>query len=45
MSEVLLKADNIVKHFPIHGGIFSQQVAAVKAVQNISFELKKGETF
>ena len=44
MSEVLLKADNIVKHFPIHGGIFSQQVAAVKAVQNISFELKKGET-
>ena len=44
MSEVLLKADNIVKHFPIHGGVFSRQVAAVKAVQNISFELKKGET-
>ncbi len=44
MSEVLLKADNIVKHFPIHGGVFSQQIAAVKAVQNISFELKKGET-
>ena len=44
MSEVLLKAENIIKHFPIYGGIFSRQVAAVKAVQNISFELKKGET-
>ncbi len=44
MSEVLLSAQNIVKHFPIHGGLLSRQVAAVKAVQNISFELKKGET-
>ncbi len=44
MSEVLLSAQNIVKHFPIHGGLLSRQVAAVKAVQNISFELNKGET-
>lgn len=44
MSEILLKADQIVKHFPIYGGIFSKEVASVKAVQNISFELKKGET-
>jgi oligopeptide transport system ATP-binding protein len=44
MSEVLLKAENIVKHFPIYGGLFSRQVAAVKAVQNVSFEIKKGET-
>lgn len=45
MSEIpLLKVENIVKHFPIHGGLFSRQVASVKAVSNISFELKKGET-
>ncbi len=44
MSNILLKAENIVKHFPIHGGLLSRQVAAVKAVQNISFSLKKGET-
>ena len=44
MSNILLKAENIVKHFPIHGGLFSKQIASVKAVQNISFELKKGET-
>lgn len=44
MNPVLLKAENIVKHFPIHGGILSKQIASVKAVQEISFELKKGET-
>jgi oligopeptide transport system ATP-binding protein len=44
MSEVLLKAENVVKHFPIYGGVLSRQVAAVKAVQDVSFELKKGET-
>lgn len=44
MSEILLKAENIVKHFPIHGGLLSRQIGAVKAVQNISLEIKKGET-
>lgn len=44
MSEVLLRAENVVKKFPIYGGLFSREVAAVKAVQNVSFEIKKGET-
>lgn len=44
MSESLLRAENIVKKFPIYGGLFSKEVASVKAVQNISFEIKKGET-
>ena len=44
MSESLLRAENIVKRFPIYGGLFSKEVAAVKAVQNVSFEIKKGET-
>lgn len=44
MSESLLKVEHVVKHFPIHGGLFSRQVASVKAVSDISFELKKGET-
>lgn len=44
MSEVLLKVENIVKHFPIYGGLFSRQVAAVKAVSGVSFSLNKGET-
>ncbi len=44
MNPILLKAENIVKRFPIHGGILSREIAAVKAVQDVSFELRKGET-
>ena len=44
MSDSLLRAENIVKRFPIHGGLFSKEIAAVKAVQNVSFDIKKGET-
>lgn len=44
MNESLLRAENIVKRFPIHGGLFSKEIAAVKAVQNVSFDIKKGET-
>lgn len=44
MSESLLRAENIVKRFPIYGGLFSKEIAAVKAVQDISFDIKKGET-
>ncbi|OFZ28771.1 MAG: peptide ABC transporter substrate-binding protein [Bdellovibrionales bacterium RIFCSPHIGHO2_01_FULL_40_29] len=43
-SDSILRAENIVKSFPIHGGLFSQQIGSVKAVQGVSFELKKGET-
>lgn len=44
MSAPLLKVENLVKSFPIYGGLFSREVASVKAVQGVSFELKKGET-
>ncbi|MGZ3727528.1 MAG: ABC transporter ATP-binding protein [Pseudobdellovibrio sp.] len=44
MSESLLRAENIVKRFPVYGGLFSREVAAVKAVSDISFDIKKGET-
>lgn len=44
MSSPLLKIENLVKEFPIYGGLFGREVASVKAVQNISFEIKKGET-
>lgn len=44
MSQPLLKVDNITKHFPIHGGFFGSEIASVKAVQGISFQLNKGET-
>lgn len=44
MSEILLEAKDISKSFPIRGGIFGREVASVKAVQNISLQIKKGET-
>ncbi|RLD03488.1 MAG: peptide ABC transporter substrate-binding protein, partial [Chloroflexota bacterium] len=47
MSEnnTLVRVENLVKHFPItRGVVFQKQVGAVKAVDGISFEIKKGET-
>lgn len=44
-QEVLLEVRNLVKHFPIRQGIiFTRQVGAVKAVDDISFTVNKGET-
>jgi oligopeptide transport system ATP-binding protein len=43
-NTVLLKVDNLVKHFPITRGIFSRQVGAVHAVDGISFQVSRGET-
>ena len=41
----LLEVKNLVKHFPITRGIvFQKQIGAVKAVDDISFEVKRGET-
>ena len=43
-NNVLLRVENLVKHFPIMRGIFQKQVGAVRAVDDISFEVKRGET-
>jgi peptide/nickel transport system ATP-binding protein len=42
-QQPLLEVKNLVKFFPIRGGIFSQVVANVKAVNDISFSVAKGE--
>lgn len=44
MSTPLLKVENLVKRFPIHAGLLNREVASVKAVSDVSFEIKKGET-
>jgi len=42
---VLLRVENLVKHFPITKGIFIQkQVGAVHAVDGVSFNILRGET-
>ena len=43
-NEVLLEVKNLSKYFPIKGGILNKSVSAVRAVDNVSFSIKKGET-
>jgi oligopeptide transport system ATP-binding protein len=42
--EVVLKAENLVKYYPIKAGVLRRTVGQVKAVDGVSFELYKGET-
>ncbi len=43
-GDVLLSVKNIVKRFPIKGGILNREVATVRAVSDVSFDIHKGET-
>ena len=44
-GDELLVVENLKKHFPVTRGIiFQKQVAAVKAVDGVSFAVKQGET-
>ncbi len=43
-NKVLLEVNNIVKYYPILGGVLLKEVAAVKAVDNVSIAIKEGET-
>lgn len=43
-KEVLLEVKNLVKHFPIYGGVFLREKAKVHALNGVSFKLYKGET-
>ncbi|WP_062437551.1 ABC transporter ATP-binding protein [Herbidospora daliensis] len=44
MSETILSVQGLEKHFPVTKGLFKSQVGAVKAVDGISFDVRKGET-
>ncbi|MEV4431732.1 dipeptide ABC transporter ATP-binding protein [Streptomyces sp. NPDC049585] len=44
-SEALLEVRDLVKHYPLTRGIlFKKQVGAVRAVDGVSFDLRRGET-
>ena len=40
----LFEAKDLVKHFPVTGGVFGREVARVHAVDGVSFTLRKGRT-
>ena len=43
-STPLLRVDNLVKHFPVKGGLLGRTVDKVHAVDGVSFTLDAGET-
>ena len=43
-SDVLLSVRGLKKHFPVTKGIFRRQVGAVRAVDGVSFDIRRGET-
>jgi len=49
MSETLLRVDGLVKHFPVHmsllDSLLRREVPMVKAVDGVSFTIKRGEIF
>jgi len=44
MTAPLLRVRDLVKHFPLRGGILRREVGRVHAVDGVSFELASGET-
>ena len=41
----LLEVSNLKKHFPIKGGLFRHVIGHLKAVDDVSFGIEKGQTF
>jgi oligopeptide/dipeptide ABC transporter ATP-binding protein len=40
----LVQVKNLVKYYPVKGGVFQRVIAWVKAVDNVTFSIRKGET-
>lgn len=40
----LLEVKNLRVSFPVTGGIFARKIAEIRAVEDVSFELRRGET-
>lgn len=44
MVRDLVEVKNLVKYFPIRGGVFLKEIASVKAVDDVSLTIREGET-
>ncbi len=44
VNENILEVKNLKQYYPIKGGVFQRKVGEVKAVDDISFSIKKGQT-
>jgi oligopeptide transport system ATP-binding protein len=43
-NDVLLRVEDLQMHFPIYRGVFQRKVGAVRAVDGVTFDVKRGET-
>ncbi len=43
-NDTILHVENLVMHFPIYRGVFRQRAGEVRAVDGVSFDVKRGET-
>lgn len=44
-NETLLDVRGLVKEFPVTSGVLQRKVGSVKAVSDVSFQVRRGETF
>lgn len=44
-NEVVLKVEHLTKHYPVKAGVFGHSDKVVHALEDVSFELHRGETF
>jgi peptide/nickel transport system ATP-binding protein len=45
MSEALVEVNRLKKYYPITGGILQRRIGDIKAVDDVSFRIHKGESF
>lgn len=43
-DDVILRVENLERHYPMTGGVLNRQVGSVYAVDGVSFSINKGET-
>jgi oligopeptide/dipeptide ABC transporter ATP-binding protein len=43
-DDTILEVKDLKKHFPVTGGVFSRVIGHVRAVDGVSFSVKRGET-